>query len=283
MGSFYASITAVRSPLLGSCWALLALWVCGCPPTLAQVDAGPPTGPVRAHAHNDYEHARPLFDALDQHFESVEADVWWSGTDLGVSHLGPPFKGTLKDLYLDPLAAQVSAHGGSVYGDGKPFYLWIDLKDGRQELMDTLAAQLSSATMLTTFDDSTEIPGAVTVVLTGDAAAKTALANRAGPRAWIRDSNDYSPNDPPADTRWGYYAVNYFTFLTWAGDGATMPRAQKVQLKNLIDGARLTGRRLRIYSSPETPAYWAAARELGLDFISTDDLTGLRAALDAAP
>lgn len=30
----------------------------------------------RAHAHNDYEHARPLLDALDHGFTSVEADVW---------------------------------------------------------------------------------------------------------------------------------------------------------------------------------------------------------------
>ena len=29
-----------------------------------------------AHAHNDYEHKRPLFDALDHGFCSVEADVF---------------------------------------------------------------------------------------------------------------------------------------------------------------------------------------------------------------
>ena len=29
-----------------------------------------------AHAHNDYEHRRPLQDALDRGFNSVEADVW---------------------------------------------------------------------------------------------------------------------------------------------------------------------------------------------------------------
>jgi hypothetical protein len=257
----------------------LGLALCGCPKALPEVDAGPGTPPLHLHAHNDYEHTHPLFDALDQHFDSVEADVWWSGTDLGVSHLGPPFKGTLKDLYLDPLAAKVSANGGSVYGDGKPFWLWIDIKESRIEIQDALAAQLSSYAMFTLFDDQQETPGAVTVVLTGDASAKQALAARAPPRAWIRDSNDYAPTDPPADTHWGYYAVNYFTFLTWAGDGTTIPRAQKQQLKNLIDGAHVTGRKLRIYSSPEVPAYWAAAKELGLDFNSTDDLAGLRTEL----
>ena len=33
-------------------------------------------GLERAHAHNDYEHPRPLFDALDHGFKSVEADIW---------------------------------------------------------------------------------------------------------------------------------------------------------------------------------------------------------------
>jgi hypothetical protein len=38
--------------------------------------AAAPVPLTRAHAHNDYLHARPLFDALDHGFCSVEADVW---------------------------------------------------------------------------------------------------------------------------------------------------------------------------------------------------------------
>ena len=41
----------------------------------AVVRAAAPAGPV-AHAHNDYEHARPLHDALARGFGSVEADIW---------------------------------------------------------------------------------------------------------------------------------------------------------------------------------------------------------------
>src|SRR4051812_2888640 len=40
----------------------------------------------RAHAHNDYEHRRPLFDALARGFSSVEADVWLSRGKLLVAH-----------------------------------------------------------------------------------------------------------------------------------------------------------------------------------------------------
>ena len=39
--------------------------------------ADEPVTPLRqAHAHNDYEHPRPLLDALDHGFCSVEADVF---------------------------------------------------------------------------------------------------------------------------------------------------------------------------------------------------------------
>lgn len=31
---------------------------------------------IQAHSHNDYEHARPLFDALDLGFCNVEADIY---------------------------------------------------------------------------------------------------------------------------------------------------------------------------------------------------------------
>lgn len=42
---------------------------------LAQSAVAQPAPLERAHAHNDYEHARPLFDALERGFNSVEADV----------------------------------------------------------------------------------------------------------------------------------------------------------------------------------------------------------------
>jgi hypothetical protein len=35
-----------------------------------------------AHAHNDYHHPRPLLDALDAGFCSVEADVFVVGTRI---------------------------------------------------------------------------------------------------------------------------------------------------------------------------------------------------------
>ena len=66
-----------------------------------------------AHAHNDYWHERPLFDALDQGFTSVEADIFLRDGKLLIGHefkeLNP--EKTLESLYLEPLARRVRDHG----------------------------------------------------------------------------------------------------------------------------------------------------------------------------
>jgi len=41
---------------------------------------------LRAHSHNDYAHTRPLLDALDQGFCSVEADIYLENGQLLVGH-----------------------------------------------------------------------------------------------------------------------------------------------------------------------------------------------------
>jgi hypothetical protein len=257
---------------LGLC--VLAVTCLGCPPFLADVDGGTFPSMQFRHAHNDYEHQRPLFDALEQGFDSVEADVWLDGADIGVSHTGAPFRGSLRTLYLDPLAERV-ARQGFVQAAARPFYLWVDLKQGDLALQERLVSQLSAYEFLTRFtDDGVERAGPVAVILTGVDEAKKALAARAAPRTYQRDSNFYSPSDPPADARWSAYAVPYSGFLTWSGAGQ-VPERQRQQLQNLVNGAHLLGRKLRIYGCPETKPWWRLAKEVGVDFVGGDDLTGI--------
>jgi hypothetical protein len=241
------------------------------------VDGGPPPV-VFKHAHNDYEHPRPLLDAIDQGFESFEVDVWFNAGEIGVSHDALSFKGTLKSLYLDPLAERVRRRGfaGQSFG---PVFLWIDLKQGDARLLDLLATQLAEYPFLTRFaDDGPSTSGQVTVILTGDDAGKKALVARPSPRPWARDSNSYRPDDPPADAKWGAYALNYNGFLSWNGVGA-MPDSQRRQLRNLVNGVHRTGRQLRLFACPETREWWLEAKAAGVDFIGGDDLAGIAQAV----
>ena len=122
-----------------------------------------------AHAHNDYAHQRPLLDALDHGFHSVEADIHLVDGELLVAHdredCVPGH--TLRALYLQPLAERVRRNGGRVHPDGPlEFQLLIDIKSDGEATYRALRSELADhARMLTRFTDSPRHRGAVLVVL----------------------------------------------------------------------------------------------------------------------
>src|SRR6267378_249318 len=95
-------------------WHLLSLGL-----SLVSVVAQP-TPLTQVHAHNDYMHTRPLMDALDQGFCSVEADIFLVDGKLLVAHTRTMTKPerTLQALYLDPLRERVKKNRGRVYPNG---------------------------------------------------------------------------------------------------------------------------------------------------------------------
>ncbi len=101
---------------------------------------------THAHAHNDYAHARPLLDALDHGFCSVEADIFFTNGCLLVAHKFSQTKPerTLQALYLDPLRDRVRKNGGRVFPDGPEFTLLIDLKQDWRTLYPPLRAVLTN-------------------------------------------------------------------------------------------------------------------------------------------
>lgn len=237
---------------------------------------------IYSHAHNDYEHTHPLQDALDNQINSVEADIYWSGGDFQVSHEGIFLKGKLKDLYLDPLQARVNENNGSVYGDGVPFHLVIDLKEKNDKLPQALNELLESYPMFTQYSDGKRIRGgAVDVIFTGDDTMKKALV--AFPqRDYARDSNDYAPDDPPDnDNSWVAYALNWPDYFSWNGSGA-VPADDEASLTCIQENATANGRSVRIYGAPDNQATWQWELDHGVRFINTDDLPGLNAFLDSA-
>ena len=104
----------------------------GTPAASAARPAPSDTGGLeRAHAHNEYEHGRPLFDALDNGFKSVEADVWLVDGELLVAHDREDVEPgrTLESLYLEPLRERIAQNRGSVYpGNDDYFTLLVDIK-----------------------------------------------------------------------------------------------------------------------------------------------------------
>ncbi|TDD31731.1 hypothetical protein E1286_44510 [Nonomuraea terrae] len=233
---------------------------------------------ARAHAHNDYEHERPLLDALDHGFTSVEADVYLVDGQLLVGHDPEDLRPgrTLQALYLDPLAERVRA--GSVYpGTRQPLQLLVDIKNNGAATYTALDEVLRGyRTMLTTFHKGKVKPGAVTVVVSGDRPRDLMAAQERRYAFYDGRLSDLGQGDPGLVP---LISDNWTNHFTWTGEGE-MPAAEREKLRQIVATAHRDGQRVRFWATPDAsgPAREALWRELvaaDVDHINTDDLAGL--------
>ncbi len=226
-----------------------------------------PSPALHAHSHNDFERERPLIDALEHRFYSVEADVRLRAGEVVVSHLGLSLAGKLRDLYLDPLQRRVSRYG-TVNGDGQDFLLWLDVGDSSPEFTEELHALLASYPMLTRFTDQGGVPGPVTVVLSGNRENKKRYSEKPL-RFACHDSSWFTVNETGSAPAWCWYSLNWTAWFGWDGQG-TIPDRDRRLLTFLVKNVREKGRKLRFWNAPETPEAWSAALDAGVDLVATD-------------
>ncbi|WP_151475395.1 phosphatidylinositol-specific phospholipase C/glycerophosphodiester phosphodiesterase family protein [Streptomyces albicerus] len=244
----------------------------------------------RAHAHNDYLHPRPLFDALDHRFGSIEADIFLVGNQLLVAHdpidLDPAR--TLESLYLDPLAARVKANHGSVYrGHRRPIQLLIDIKtEGSSTYLELDRHLRRYRHLFTTYAHGRVFPGAVTAVISGDRAARVPMEAQTVRRAFYdgRLLDLLAPVPAPASFI-PLVSDNWTLNFTWQGVG-TFPEAERQKLRGIISAAHSRGHKVRFWATPDLAgpardALWGELLAADVDYLNTDDLAGLEAFLDA--
>ncbi len=235
----------------------------------------------QAHAHNDYEHKRPLLDALDQGFCSVEADVYWTNGALLVAHDADKVdpKRTLQALYLDPLRERVKNNGGRVYTNGPSLLLLIDFKTEAESTYAGLRPVLESyREMLTKFTSAATHTGAVTVVLSGNRPTQTVAGER---ERWAAIDGRLPDLDGTHSRHlMPLVSDNWARHFQWRGEGALSPD-ERSKLKGLVEKAHAQGRKTRFWAVPDTEAGWSVTREAGVDLINTDNLAGLQKFLSA--
>jgi Glycerophosphoryl diester phosphodiesterase family len=249
----------------------------------ARTGEKPVTPLARAHAHNDYEHARPLRDALAQGFCSVEADVFLTKDELLVAHERKNLKPgrTLEKLYLDPLRELVKVNRGKVYPDGPAFHLLIDAKTGAAETYAALDRVLARyADVLSVTRDGKFEPKAVTVVVSGNR-DKEAMTRQAVRFAGIDGRPEDLESDAPAHLV-PWISANWTLLFRWRGDGP-MPEAERRKLRGMVEKAHGRGRLVRFWATPETETVWKVLLSAGVDLINTDKLGELRTFLLANP
>ncbi|NBO93760.1 MAG: hypothetical protein EBV06_15850 [Planctomycetia bacterium] len=231
----------------------------------------------RAHAHNDYAHPRPLHDALDHGFCSVEADVFLTNGKLLVGHSWPEIwldvggKRTLEALYLAPLRKRIRQRG-AVYDARTPFFLMIDLKtDGSATYaaVDTLLAKYADVLSITR--DEKHTPGPVTVVISGNVPREVIRAQKLRYAGIDGRPGDLDSKASPDLMPWISDAWKF----RWRGEGP-MPERERAKLREMIRLAHAAGRRVRFWATPENPAVWRELTAAGVDLLNTDQLGRLR-------
>ncbi|MET0386446.1 MAG: phosphatidylinositol-specific phospholipase C/glycerophosphodiester phosphodiesterase family protein [Polyangiales bacterium] len=254
---------------------------------LAQADdrrPQPTAALARAHAHNDYEHDRPLFDALAQGFTSVEADVWLVDGELLVAHdlTDVSFDRTLESLYLQPLRELARAHGGRIYRDfPHSIQLLIDIKSDAEPTYAALHRVLARyASIITVFSPRGVHERAVTAVISGNRPRETMEAQSRRYAGY-----DGRRADLGSDALAEFIPLisdNWETIFTWRGVGE-FPEAERELLHDIVETAHTNGQRVRLWATPEDPAtreaVWQVLLEAGVDYLNTDDLAGLAAYL----
>lgn len=253
-----------------SCQIFLCIGLLSPIHSLAQVptDSISPIAHPRAHAHNDYEHTLPLWNALQHGFMSVEADVWLINGVLYVKHFKPKNleeTPTLNKLYLEPLSAIISKQKGRVYPNNPaPFYLMIDIKHEG----------------IATYEALKKMCKPYLPLLEGENPPLKIFLSGARPiEQMLADKHVFMGIDGrPEDIGKGYSAADmpvisqrYGKITKWKGKTPISEEEFQV-LKNLADACHKEGKKLRLWASPETELAWKTLLDAGIDLLNTDKL-----------
>jgi len=245
------------------------------------------SAPLPAHAHNDYMHERPLFDALENGFRSIEADVFSMGDSLYVAHDRRDIQPgrTLRALYLEPLMKCFEEDRLTRYDQGNPLILLVDIKDNGESTYRHLDRILKDfQIILCQLSPEGYVEGKVMLIVSGNRPIET-MGKQTERFAFVdgrmKDlAGTYSSELMPLiSDRWTKY-------FSWKGKGE-MPEKERAQLRSYVNQAHNQGQLIRFWATPDKPgeerdAIWRELIAAGVDLINTDDLSGLRSFFLAA-
>lgn len=225
---------------------------------------------VNAHAHNDYEHDRPLFEALENGFVSIEADVHLVNGRILVAHDHPISSSrTLEDLYLKPLDSIGRINGGKIYPQNDVrVMLMIDIKTDGIETFKILHQLLSKYAKAIKGGNQ----NGFRVSISGNRAIELI---RSDPQRL--SSIDGRPEDLGkgfTEEEMPVISENYKKIINWNGRGS--PTKQELnKLTELASRVHAENKKLRLWAIPDNENAWGVLLQAGVDLINTDQLREL--------
>ena len=273
----------MRHPASRLCFLLLAaaLLTVGCD-YVANLSSAQTAVLPRAHAHNDYEHERPLADALSHGFGSLEADIHLVGSELIVAHdRGEVQAGrTLEALYLAPLRRRIRQRGGHVYSDSDlSLILLVDIKSEAEATYAALREVLRKyADILTTFTPTSVDRGPVTAIISGNRPRAMMQAQEVRYAGYDGRLADLEAENPAPPTFMPLVSSNWSAITDWQGEGA-MPDEARARLREAVEAAHAQGKIIRFWATADEPAVWQKLLAAEVDLFNADDVAGLQAFL----
>jgi glycerophosphoryl diester phosphodiesterase len=228
-----------------------------------------------AYAHNDYWHKHPLFDALDNGFTYVEADVYLRKGQLVVAHMLPVLQPsrTLEKLYLNPLSHFFKNDSmGITY---PPITLMIDIKSNPEKTYQALAGLLHRyESLLSYYENGTLYKRAVTIVITGNKPVRTIKSLDCRYVFIDEDLIQMAKEKNPANL-FPIASCRYGRILGRNGE-ETLSKEEKQNLCRYVQIAHQNGKIVRLWASPENTIVWKELLSCGVDLINTNKLAALK-------
>ncbi len=221
-----------------------------------------------AHSHNDYEQTNPLYEAYDNGFGSIEADIFLQDGRLLVGHNLSELKNdrTLENLYLTPLQSAIKNNHGYPYSDKKKqLQLMIDIKTSAVATLDTLIQVLQ------------HYPS----IINSQSMIITISGNRPMPETFS-DYPSFIHFDGVLSEEYSNNALKKIVMLSddfknyslWNGnDSLTQQDRQK--LVDLINKAHRLKKKVRFWDAPDNINAWKTLMNLHVDYINTDHIQQL--------
>jgi alkaline phosphatase len=235
---------------------------------------------LNAHSHNDYENTPPFWLAYNNHFGSIEADIWAIKGELFVSHNLKDIisSRTLDSLYIQPIVRVFRQNGGRVWKDNPgTFQLLIDLKTPVEPTLLLLVPKLMLYQEV--FNPGIN-KNAVRIVITG---------NRPDPAEFTKypdfiffDGNVALKYDKEQLKRIALYSENFKKFSSWSGEGEIIEK-EKIRLEGIIDSVHSVKKKIRFWNSPDDINSWSTFMKMKIDFINTDHIIKLAEYLNNPP
>ena len=235
---------------------------------------------LNAHSHNDYENNPPFMLAYDNHFGSIEADIWAVNGELYVSHNEKDIitSRTLDSLYIGPIVRIFRQNGGRAWKDNAgSFQLMIDLKTSVEPTLTLLIQKLIQYPDVFNPDIN---KNAVRIVITG---------NRPDPAEFIKypdfiffDGNVALKYDKEQLKRIALYSEDFKNFSSWSGEGEIIEK-EKVRLDGIIDSVHSLKKKIRFWNAPDGADSWKTFMKMKIDFINTDHIIKLAEYLNNPP